>query len=817
MIGEYIDIPSKITDLLQVDDKVHCLLSIYINDSEICRYAYSYCYKEHSLYSFDDMRFNVDVCAWSPGIQGFGREDEIRYLKKAMDTNGITMIYGSSRIGKSSLLTYLKEEYAYEYYKHHDESLMVISLCDATNLTYYQDLKYESDEDILQFLFVDSIYKGLHERDRSKLLGHEFQINDTSNQMRIVTKLQMISQQLATQNVQIWVLIDEFQQLIDKWTIRDDKIDNWKEVNNYLKTISNIKFVLCGSDAIVKAIKNQSISWHKVIIDYKPKAIMQLNQTGFTQMIQDHQVWNDNPCPFVDSAIDYLYDYVSGNATYGKLLANMIIDSGVLAKREHVFSYDVFKAASMMLEDQNDELNHMQSTQTMILQVTKNLEDEEKYLQYIAKMLETNPNRMGVLKAEIERDFAYTYEHHKDVIETALEICQTRGIIKLVDDKYYTFTTPFYYYCYSHNARNLDLNDLIETKNDNEVEETELVSVKTAFDVMLRQFNYLSYDEQLTYLSSLNAKADKAVKDKLFEDKGPTININAQSSHGMTINAQNISHTYNSILTGMKGDELLKAYKSIPQFYNYVTDDTLKQIETLKDNNEELEELLEQPLNDVYEANKQALILTEDNFNVWETLGISKRHYDELISDIDPQFITDIYLGAKLDNIYSKMDDENIVKDYSPVAIMYCKVVEKMLKFYHTHIYVDVFPDMSTMFKKTGRIKYKFGELIDPEVYHKVQKRLMLGTYLTPIQSQKNIKKLSTYSDHLDIDEDELAYIWKSHAKSLDEVRIIRNASAHGESGEIISLDTLKKLKQVLFNQKRLLKLVQLSHYYEDE
>ncbi|MCD7839519.1 MAG: hypothetical protein LUG46_02690, partial [Erysipelotrichaceae bacterium] len=132
----------------------------------------------------------------------------------------------------------------------------------------------------------------------------------------------------------------------------------------------------------------------------------------------------------------------------------------------------------------------------------------------------------------------------------------------------------------------------------------------------------------------------------------------------------------------------------------------------------------------------------------------------------------------------------------------------------HTSIYIEVFPNTSTMFRKKGSIKYKFGELADPQVYNTVQKRLMLGTFLHPIQSKKNITKLSTYSDQIDIDEEELASIWNAHAKSLDDIRVIRNASAHGESGEIITHDMLNKLKKVLFNQKRLLKLVQLSEYY---
>lgn len=809
-IGEYIDIPYKIVQLLNNHDQIQIIISIVIDDIEICRDSHTYTYINHKSYTYNRCRYNVSDCAWSQGNQGFGRQEEIKNLQYAMNQNGITMIYGSSRIGKSSLLTYLKETYSKIYYQDHKlDSFTVISLCDATNLTYYQDLHYDSDEEIIEFLFIDSIYKGLSESDRHDSYGKAININeffdDVYHQKRIVTKIQKINDYLLDHHAIIWVLMDEFQQLIDKWHIADDKVDNWKEVSNYLKTISNIKFVLCGSDAIVKAIKNTHDNWHKIIIDYDNQPIMQLSHQGFVDMIQDQQVWHNQPCPFTTSSIDYLFNYVGGNATYGKLLANMMID--VLEKRDHIFSYDVFKAGSMMLENQSMDLDHMQSTQTMISQVTKNLDDEERYLQYIAKTLEMNPNRIGVSKEEIDHDFANTKQNHPEDIDMALEVCIVRGILKLVDDKYYSFTTPFYYYCYSHSAKHMDLDDIRE----HVVEVEEHDDVEDAFDVMLSQFDKLSYDHQLTYLSSLTAKADKEVKDKLLEDKGHTFIINAQDSTNMTINA----NTFNAILTGISGDDLIKAYQAIPQFSHFVSQEQLNQIEySIKNNTNDLDELLEEPLNQVYQANKQALILTEDDFNVWDALDMSKQSYDELISTIDQQFMTDIYLAAKLENIYDKIDID-LMKDYSPITIMYCKVVEKMLKYYHTPIYIDALPNIDTTYRKSNHKPYKFGELKDKDTYNKVKNKLMLGTFITPIHSSNNIEKLSTYPNDIDMDEDELKYTWNAHAKSLDDIREVRNASAHGENDHVVGIDALNKLKKILFKQKRLIKIVQLFKYYQ--
>ncbi len=823
-IGEYIDIPYKIAQLLKQDDLVQCQISIYILNREICRDIRTYTYTNRISYHYDDCHFNVRDCAWSEGNKGFGREDEINKLQNSMKQSGITMIYGSSRIGKSSLLTYLKEKYSQSYYQQNPiDSLIVISLCDATNLTYYQDLKYESDEEIIQFLFIDSIYKGLSESDRHHIYGKKLDVDvlfeEVEKQKRTVTKIQMISDYLKNNHAVIWILIDEFQQLIDKWQINDDKIDNWKEVNNYLKTISNIKFVLCGSDAIVKAMNNPYDNWHKIIVEYDNQPIMQLNQSGFKEMIQDEQVWKHNHCPFVASAIDYLFNYVSGNATYGKLLANMMIDSEVLHHREHIFSYDVFKATSMMLENQSNDLDHMQSTQTIISQVTKNLEDEERYLLYIAKTLEMNPNRNGVSKEEIYHDFAVTYEHHKEDIDIALDVCMVRGILKIVDDKYYNFTTPFYYYCYSHNAKNIDLDKLRETEVIVEVVDNHYdISVEEAFDVMMDQFDKISDNSQLTYLSSLNAKANKNVKNKLLEDKGNTYNnygIDARDSTGTVINAQSISNTYNAILTGITGDDLVKAYHAIPQFKHYVTDDTLQRIETLQEDSEEFEELINEPMNQVYEANKQALILTEDNFNVWETLGITKQNYDELTLTVDLQFMTDIYLGAKLEHIYENMNTNDIAKDYSPITIMYCKVIEKMLKYYNIPIYIKAIPDCGSGYRKTGH-HYKFGELNDTHIYNDAQKYLAFGPLIHPIKD--NIDKLSTYPDssNIKINGKTLKETWETQATSLEEVRLIRNKSAHGENGVIVDIGTLNTLKEILFEQKRLIEIVQLSQYYHE-
>lgn len=134
---------------------------------------------------------------------------------------------------------------------------------------------------------------------------------------------------------------------------------------------------------------------------------------------------------------------------------------------------------------------------------------------------------------------------------------------------------------------------------------------------------------------------------------------------------------------------------------------------------------------------------------------------------------------------------------------MYCKVLEKALRFYHTRVYQVYFPDNSCA------KDCSFGELKSRNESERIsiQNNILLGNFLFPIKPGRYRED----ADWINIPE-YLRRNWRSHGKMLNQAVSIRNKSAHGNSnGKVVGAEQLSRLKNLLFCNDGLLNIIELA------
>ena len=200
---------------------------------------------------------------------------------------------------------------------------------------------------------------------------------------------------------------------------------------------------------------------------------------------------------------------------------------------------------------------------------------------------------------------------------------------------------------------------------------------------------------------------------------------------------------------------------------------------------------------------------TPNEFCVWDVLGITKGSYMDISRRIHPSFMADLFFAAKLDYIFKLAKSDESELDYSPVCIMYCKTLEKVLQFYHTGIYGDYFPDIECYFHKYKNTHYRFVDLKNMEhtARIEIQNKIMLGSFNYPIYP----KQRDEDTEWINIPKSKRSD-WRKHGKMLNNVIPIRNKSAHGNSnGNIVGNNLLEKLKRHLFSDDGILNIIGLS------
>ena len=800
-------------------------------------------------------KYDVDKAVMGSEIL-FGRED-IKEKLAAIIPNGIAVIYGPSRIGKTSLMNWIQDSYAYD--KGNIISISFGAEGGNGKETDYQEnfieaskpIPYDNDAAMSEYLLVNTIEAGLGKLFRYSKPSRKQFTRDTRSQiinilqdesMGIMEKYNELDEFLGEEGLELWLMLDEFQQVVERWNIKktSDFVRICQRIS-YIKS-SNIKIIFCGSDDLLRhmVLKYDSV-WQDTFNPSCRVAVGPLDSEPFKEMIRTEKSLCGSNVIYSEDAQRALYSYTGGVALYGKEICNTILTEIYLkptlySGRHQIYVSDIATKTQELLRTQAYSLSAKDSVGIVEIYraVTKNLDpnSDMQYLWHIAKWINTNPDQEGFTENDFSKEGVLKNpKQMQDLLEIAVERGILRTHVSHVDGQtYYNFRTIFYYYAILGRSKEYN-RDLIFAEIDDELE---LEKKKSKTQEILDSFRSLTNpDDQSEVLGAMyhSLNLDSRVRDTFREGIGVHYTYGGDDNRGGTkigeqhnvqVNVQTISNTLNGILaTGATPATMLAGLKDLPRLASYISETDLPMLLEGIDSEDpetvfEAEAKLEEKTSQMAADYKAALVMKEDVtevFCVWDILGITEDEYLMLTDKLDPSFMTDLYFAAKLDSIFSRIEqdeDGQDTKDYSPVSIMYCKILEKMLKFYHTDIYCRRVPRVSTEVKLNGS-KVWFGDLVDTSIRAVVQNKIMLGAFLYPINPEciddnhRNWEKIANSSRM------SKQQVWKNHAQMLHRAKAIRNSSAHGADGVLVDRNMLNELKNLLLNHEGLLTIVELS------
>lgn len=281
---------------------------------------------------------------------------------------------------------------------------------------------------------------------------------------------------LQEHNLQIWILLDEFQKVVQRWNGLEYGTE-FEQICSVLSNkrseeyISNIKLIVCGSDDLLcHMVLDHTSIWKDIFKGATSIPIEPLDEEPFEDMIRTDPALAGTNIHYDTSAQRALYKYTGGVAMYGKMVCNAILDNiaanpGQYACRDWLYVSDVAKATQLLLKKQSDEMkmSDQQTISEIYKAVTQNLEEGTMYyLWYMARWLEAHPKSdsfdLALFESKLLREMDIS-------LSDAIEIAKARGIIrnKSRDQEHqYVFRTLFYYFAFIGSAPSMEkLNKII--------------------------------------------------------------------------------------------------------------------------------------------------------------------------------------------------------------------------------------------------------------------------------------------------------------------------------------------------------------------
>lgn len=184
---------------------------------------------------------------------------------------------------------------------------------------------------------------------------------------RIIEKYSVVSRILSNYNCELWILFDEFQQIVERWVGSADDLAELCTFIKYNQTSNSIKLVFCGSDDLVRIFECVSeVDWAEFKVKTSETWVFvgQLSSSDFASMMNDRTIWKDLPetIPWnisatasseenvgIPAVLQSLYEYTGGNAICGKIFGEELLEKlkqGKFARRR--FFYPLISRKSPM-------------------------------------------------------------------------------------------------------------------------------------------------------------------------------------------------------------------------------------------------------------------------------------------------------------------------------------------------------------------------------------------------------------------------------------------------------------------------------------
>ncbi len=787
----------------------------------------------------------------------YGRDEEKKDIKYAVST-GKAVIYGPSRIGKTSLLNWL-------IYSHAKESKNVITVLvggeggKGKENDYIRNAKdgnlldYSDNHSMAEYLLIDVILNGLEVSSRK--MNVQFPIELMGNEENLIADMREILNKterpileryydlhylLKNKGFEIWILYDEFQQVVEKWgNVEIQEPDEFIEVCDSIneRTINNIKLVFCGSDELLKQmvlVKSNSI-WRKKIFEAAESVRIgpiQKVKSGkpdeFTEMIEQDKAVLTPGLHYSRAAMETLCIYSDRVPLYAKEICNTVLGevkricSDGRFGRNVIYSYDISMATKYLLDLQNYALNHPSDENhkdkivAIYDAVTKGLDEnsDKQYLWLMAKWFMNNPSENHFRFKEYLKEKKWRLIEGESQLRDRLEIACVRGILRGNEDNGYTFSTPFYYSAFCGTVHNLRTETIIEEEVKEESDDIEYENEPIAISEKI-----IDLWGALAKVNSSNPGKQTATEN-IRQHIGNIINAKQINTDGASGSIDEGGNTYNNIniqaiqinriadsITGLSGliddvynnktrvsiekiDEKLKGLPKLSllspgaeichedELAVYDTDSYVDTVEEgVKKSFENNRKFHGMTLVDWMNANRDKLT----------GIGILQEDMDYVLSLQErdrTSVIISVYLRCLFDELMeiSTGTDSAMAVDYSPVTIMLGKTLERLLKENHLPIYLD--PSVWVNEVKTYNENTTY-----PSTVISFNGISTIGTFTTALFSMFSIaesdpekiekeENRDNFVERTGTDENR----WKQYMRNLNKAKKIRNKTGHIET-----------------------------------
>lgn len=787
----------------------------------------------------------------------FGRNDKKELLAKSIPS-GVTLIYGPSRIGKTSLMNWIRNRHAID-----KGNVLSVLIGGENGLGKDADYKqkitdrtkavpYDDPYQMSQYLLIDTLVYGLNKKSRMRnpgniklphgLIGDMLRVlkDDVTS---IESKYFEINDLLEASGIELWLLLDEFQQVVEQW--RAPSWCEFVEICNLLSSPdqnkpNNIKIIFCGSDDLLThmILKRDSV-WKKVFPSTVP--VNALQSEDFEAMINHDRAISMTNLSFSPSAIATLFSYTGGIALYGKEICRAIFEeisenAPQWASRNTIYTSDIAEATQRLLSRQNHELSirAQEGISTIYAAVTKNLDEhtDMQLLWFMAKWLYQNPQRDGFPENYFAKE-ALTPRFGAR-LHDSFSIAEARGIIRKSTSHYnnetvYTFNTLFYYFAFCGSATKDNLDEtLIFAPADNPLKDSSDDEVGNPYDfdniiqIALDFDEMYSPKQQRAFLGALALSSDTTVQDSLRRLAGTTqsgqifngdvkilqVNQIASSIMGLSDLVREISSGNTDFSDERLGTYLADMPRlSLRPAGEPISDDD----EMSKFDTDTYVETVEEGVKKSFENNADFEGKTLDDWayqhlDQLTAMGVSEEDIDFAMTlhdrDKDSVLIA-LYLRCLFDEIVELTEKmrSSITLDYSPITIMLSKTLERILKEKHLPIYLDntVWVNRVSTYSDDERIKrspISFAGMAT------------IGTFTTAMFAMFKISPSDPEKEKKEINRDNFVTRtgtsirnWKPYMHGLNTAKRIRNNTAHVEP---VTQEDCDQFVELIFKSKLL-------------
>jgi hypothetical protein len=772
----------------------------------------------------------------------FGRAREEREILSALAEQGFAIITGPSRIGKTSIMNRLfglaKER----------GNVVTVSFADANHDEGdYEYAFYDAGKRVTQvaaYLLSDGLRYGLEPKYQRVSAPEAVDLSAVHSTVSAILQeggvsrkdqYSAINRYLGEQGLELWVMLDEFQQIIE----REPSADDMRQIKEVLATVfhaeeKHIKLIFCGSDNLHKAIGSTDNAWRDVLsAGYSYSTMPNWIRVGAIAEQDFYRMLSHKTLSYTEEAMMAAAAYAANIPLYGKQICNNAIkqrkaqpaqDDGVL------YCYDIATAVQRTFE--NEAVG-------IIKAVIKGLSELDVLcLSYLARSLQQGVSLADTWRALHEACGTSRLRAMTEYLKNARLLLKDSGTGTC------DFSSAFFYNAFCIHAKNREVPVILD-----QIASLVNGTQDQRADELLASVGDLDDNQQARVLRGFKADAladavwnNETARRELRErirsvDDGQ--NLYTFNNYGQMIGHQEVyvridKQVITTLLSGDPNSEGYAKALSAMRRENYLDEETKREVGRLQgkiallqspeaddETQAEIAALEEQIEEKTAPAGAELVkdVLSSVPIDEWlkiddacwmRLLGIDEAELSR-VKSLDA-YLTSLNFAILIHNVLNGIY-ENIGRgepgperdarlsdfDFSPVSILYCKVVEAMLNREHMPLFQQCFPDYVY---DPGKGK-TFGE------WTTADKPLEIGKFhfvLTDSDKQVRAARRQLLAEASGVSADQ----WKKHTTAMNTVRPIRNSTAHDITP--MHHNEFEKLIKTLFPDGELLLIWDLAH-----